>query len=66
MGWDGEREGKWAVESRVYAEDPLRGFLPSIGPLVTYIEPELRVAEGASNWKNSVFLVQNRIKVLLL
>jgi len=31
----------WAVESRVYAEDPLRGFLPSIGPLLTYKEPPL-------------------------
>jgi hypothetical protein len=33
----------WAVESRVYAEDPYRGFLPSIGPLVTYKEPTLEV-----------------------
>ena len=31
----------WAVESRVYAEDPLRNFLPSIGPLVTYKEPQV-------------------------
>lgn len=31
----------WAIESRVYAEDPLRNFLPSIGPLNTYKEPEL-------------------------
>lgn len=30
----------WAIESRVYAEDPIRKFLPSIGPLATYIEPE--------------------------
>jgi len=30
----------WAVESRVYAEDPSRGFLPSIGRLVTYRPPE--------------------------
>jgi len=30
----------WAIESRVYAEDPLRKFLPSIGPLYTYKEPE--------------------------
>ena len=30
----------WAMESRVYAEDPLRGFLPSIGRLVRYIPPE--------------------------
>jgi propionyl-CoA carboxylase alpha chain len=29
----------WAMEARVYAEDPLRGFLPSTGPLVTYKEP---------------------------
>ena len=32
----------WAVETRVYAEDPTRGFLPSIGRLVTYRPP----AEG--------------------
>lgn len=29
----------WAIESRVYAEDPLRGFLPSIGNLQRYVEP---------------------------
>jgi acetyl/propionyl-CoA carboxylase alpha subunit len=29
----------WALESRVYAEDPLRGFLPSIGRLRKYQEP---------------------------
>uniref|UniRef100_H3GAX7 Propionyl-CoA carboxylase alpha chain, mitochondrial n=1 Tax=Phytophthora ramorum TaxID=164328 RepID=H3GAX7_PHYRM len=29
----------WAMESRVYAEDPLRGFLPSIGRLLQYDEP---------------------------
>lgn len=28
-----------AMEARIYAEDPLRGFLPSIGPLTPYIEP---------------------------
>jgi propionyl-CoA carboxylase alpha chain len=28
-----------AVEARIYAEDPLRGFLPSTGPLVPYVEP---------------------------
>lgn len=31
----------WAVEARVYAEDPVR-FLPSIGYLSTYIEPKGR------------------------
>jgi propionyl-CoA carboxylase alpha chain len=29
----------WAIEARVYAEDPLRGFLPSTGRLVRYREP---------------------------
>ena len=29
----------WAVEARVYAEDPLRNFLPSIGRLTSYEEP---------------------------
>ncbi|MEL6521408.1 MAG: acetyl/propionyl/methylcrotonyl-CoA carboxylase subunit alpha [Pseudomonadota bacterium] len=30
----------WAMESRIYAEDPYRNFLPSIGRLVTYKPPE--------------------------
>src|SRR5689334_8222345 len=30
----------WAIESRIYAEDPERGFLPSIGRLTTYRPPE--------------------------
>ena len=34
--------GGWAMESRIYAEDPYRGFLPSIGRLVRYDPP----AEG--------------------
>ncbi len=29
----------WAIESRIYAEDPYRGFLPSIGRLVRYQPP---------------------------
>jgi propionyl-CoA carboxylase alpha chain len=29
----------WAIESRVYAEDPFRNFLPSIGRLVRYRPP---------------------------
>ena len=29
----------WAIESRVYAEDPFRNFLPSIGRLVFYRPP---------------------------
>ena len=34
----------WAMESRLYAEDPYRGFLPSIGRLTRYRPPE-EVAE---------------------
>lgn len=30
----------WAIESRVYAEDPARNFLPSTGRLVYYRPPE--------------------------
>jgi propionyl-CoA carboxylase alpha chain len=30
----------WAIESRIYAEDPQRNFLPSIGRLVRYQPPE--------------------------
>lgn len=32
----------WAFESRVYAEDPARGFLPSTGRIVRYQEPEVK------------------------
>lgn len=34
------RQKGWAVEARVYAEDPFRGFLPSIGRLTRYRAPE--------------------------
>ena len=30
----------WAIESRLYAEDPYRNFLPSIGRLTRYRPPE--------------------------
>ncbi|TKZ21866.1 acetyl/propionyl/methylcrotonyl-CoA carboxylase subunit alpha [Shimia litoralis] len=30
----------WAIENRLYAEDPYRGFLPSIGRLTRYRPPE--------------------------
>ncbi|MEQ1548435.1 MAG: biotin/lipoyl-containing protein, partial [Chakrabartia sp.] len=42
----------WAVENRVYAEDPYRGFLPSTGRLVRYNPPEegdgVRVDDGVA------------------
>ena len=36
----------WAVESRVYAEDPYRNFLPSIGRLTAYRPPAESSAGG--------------------
>ena len=40
----------WAMETRVYAEDPFRNFLPSIGRLVKYTAPletkQVRVDTG--------------------
>ncbi len=36
----------WAVESRIYAEDPYRSFLPSIGRLVKYRPPVEGSADG--------------------
>ncbi|WP_319568421.1 acetyl/propionyl/methylcrotonyl-CoA carboxylase subunit alpha [Cohaesibacter marisflavi] len=36
----------WAVEARIYAEDPLRNFLPSIGRLVDYRPPLEGTADG--------------------
>ncbi len=35
----------WAIENRLYAEDPYRGFLPSIGRLTRYRPPQ-EVAAG--------------------
>jgi propionyl-CoA carboxylase alpha chain len=39
----------WAIEARVYAEDPSRGFLPSTGRLVRYLPPAgegVRIDDG--------------------
>ena len=41
----------WAMEARLYAEDPERGFLPSIGQLTRYREPvgdAVRVDSGVA------------------
>jgi propionyl-CoA carboxylase alpha chain len=36
----------WAIENRVYAEDPYRGFLPSTGRLVQYSPPAASRLQG--------------------
>ena len=43
FGQDDVRLNGWAIESRLYAEDPYRNFLPSIGRLTRYRPP----VEGA-------------------
>ncbi len=44
FGQEDVRLDGWSVETRVYAEDPYRGFLPSTGRLVRYRPPA--AAEG--------------------
>jgi len=45
----------WAIENRVYAEDPYRGFLPSTGRLVRYRPPvDGWTDDGAENGRRGV------------
>ena len=45
----------WAIENRVYAEDPYRGFLPSTGRLVRYRPPVPGWEDdGAANGRRGV------------
>ncbi|MEA3028835.1 MAG: propionyl-CoA carboxylase alpha chain [Sphingomonadales bacterium] len=39
FGQDDVRLDGWSIETRIYAEDPYRGFLPSTGRLVRYRAP---------------------------
>jgi len=42
----------WAIESRIYAEDPVRGFLPSTGRLVRYRPPAEGSVDGGATVRN--------------
>ena len=45
----------WAIENRVYAEDPYRGFLPSTGRLVRYQPPvEGWADDGQANGRRGI------------
>ncbi|MGI9510396.1 MAG: acetyl-CoA carboxylase biotin carboxylase subunit [Geminicoccaceae bacterium] len=52
MTQDDVRIDGWAIESRIYAEDPYRNFLPSIGRLRTYRPPEEGVGEHGRQIRN--------------
>jgi propionyl-CoA carboxylase alpha chain len=47
------RRDGWALECRINAEDPFRGFLPSTGRLVRYLPPE--EADGAVRVDTGVY-----------
>ena len=55
MTQDDIRIDGWSIENRVYAEDPYRGFLPSIGRLVRY-DPPLKgwTDDGSANGRRGV------------
>ncbi|WP_426051943.1 biotin carboxylase N-terminal domain-containing protein [Brevundimonas sp. SL161] len=55
FGQDDLKINGWAIESRIYAEDPYRGFLPSIGRLVHYDQPE----EGEHDSPIGTYTVRN-------
>jgi propionyl-CoA carboxylase alpha chain len=38
----------WAIESRIYAEDPYRNFLPSTGRLTRYRPPQEGMSDGVT------------------
>src|ERR1700712_2524245 len=47
----------WAIESRLYAEDPYRNFLPSIGRLTLY-RPPAEVRQGDVTVRNDTGVVE--------
>ncbi len=48
LGQEDVRLNGWAIESRLYAEDPYRNFLPSIGRLNRYVPPAEGVEDGVT------------------
>lgn len=55
MSQDDIKIDGWAIENRVYAEDPYRGFLPSTGRLTRYHPPVAGwTDDGAENGRRGV------------
>jgi propionyl-CoA carboxylase alpha chain len=46
----------WAIENRVYAEDPYRSFLPSTGRLVRYDPPEARFHQAPGEADGNAYI----------
>jgi propionyl-CoA carboxylase alpha chain len=53
-----------AIEARIYAEDPVRGYLPSTGPLVLYKEPAAP-GKGESYLRLDSGVVEGHVGTLL-
>jgi propionyl-CoA carboxylase alpha chain len=54
FGQDEVKLDGWAIENRVYAEDPYRGFLPSTGRLVRYRTPAASTEGGVTRIDDGV------------
>ncbi|MGB0908077.1 MAG: acetyl-CoA carboxylase biotin carboxylase subunit [Maricaulaceae bacterium] len=52
MTQDDVKLNGWALESRIYAEDPYRNFLPSIGRLIRYRPPAEGVLDSGAIIRN--------------
>ncbi|RWI34087.1 acetyl/propionyl/methylcrotonyl-CoA carboxylase subunit alpha [Mesorhizobium sp.] len=58
FGQDDVRLNGWAIESRLYAEDPYRNFLPSIGRLIRYRPPAEGIRADGSLIRNDTGVVE--------
>ncbi|MES0056645.1 MULTISPECIES: acetyl/propionyl/methylcrotonyl-CoA carboxylase subunit alpha [unclassified Mesorhizobium] len=58
FGQDDVRLNGWAIESRLYAEDPYRNFLPSIGRLTRYRPPTEGARADGSLIRNDTGVVE--------
>src|SRR5690606_37799993 len=56
FGQEDIRLDGWAIESRIYAEDPTRNFLPSTGRLTRYRPPAEQAREFGTDGLNLMFL----------
>jgi propionyl-CoA carboxylase alpha chain len=58
FGQDDVQLNGWAMESRLYAEDPYRNFLPSIGRLTRYRPPKMARVDKGTILRNDTGVVE--------